>query len=265
MTLCSEHLEELRQAKALLENPSIAARFTHVLAQPIERGMALLPAAARDRIAGISEASIGAALNVALRTLGDDVRTSSNLSHKAAVAVSGAAGGAFGLAALAAELPVSTAIMLRSIADIARSEGEDLKDAETRIACLEVFALGGTRPGDDRAETGYFAVRAALAKAVGEAASYAATSGAARETAPPLIRLVGQIAARFSIPVTEKVAAQAVPIVGAAGGAMINVLFIAHFQDAAKGHFVVRRLERRYGTDKVRSAYAALPEAVPGG
>jgi hypothetical protein len=61
--------------------------------------------------------------------------------------LSGAIGGAFGLTALAVELPLSTAIMLRSIADIARSEGEDLTMVESRLACLEVFALGGRSDG----------------------------------------------------------------------------------------------------------------------
>lgn len=259
MKLSPEHTEELRQARRLLENPSIAARFSNVLAQPIEKGMVLLPAGARDEIYAISEMSLRAALTVALSTLGDGSRSSSNLAHKAAAALSGAAGGAFGLPALAAEMPISTAIMLRSIADIARSEGENLGDVETRVACLEVFALGGASRRDDAAEAGYFAVRAALARAVGEAASYVASSGTTRETAPALVRLVGQIAARFSIPVTEKAAAQAVPVVGAAGGAVINVLFIDHFQDVARGHFVVRRLERRYGADAVQTAYAAVP------
>ena len=41
---------------------------------------------------------------------------------------SGAAGGAFGLATLPVELPVSTIIMLRSIAAIARNEGEEPSD-----------------------------------------------------------------------------------------------------------------------------------------
>jgi len=47
--------------------------------------------------------------------------------HKMFVATSGAVGGAFGLPALTVELPVSTITMLRSIADIARSEGEKIK------------------------------------------------------------------------------------------------------------------------------------------
>ena len=46
------------------------------------------------------------------------------------VGASGAIGGAFGLASVAVELPISTTIMLRSIADIARSEGFDVRDRD---------------------------------------------------------------------------------------------------------------------------------------
>ena len=79
------------------------------------------------------------------------------------------------------------------------------------------------------------------------------------------MRLITQIATRFSIPVTEKAAAQAVPIIGAAGGALINTLFIDHFQDTARGHFVVRRLERIYGKSLVRTAYEAMNATVNDG
>ena len=55
-----------------------------------------------------------------------------------------------------------------------------------------------------------------------------------------------------------KVAAQAVPIVGAASGAAINLLFVTSFQKIASGHFVVRRLERTYGFEGVKSAYEEI-------
>jgi hypothetical protein len=58
--------------------------------------------------------------------------------------LSGAAGGTFGLAALPVELPVSTTIMLRSIAEIARSEGEDLSDPEASVS-----TIGGAMPLGD--------------------------------------------------------------------------------------------------------------------
>jgi hypothetical protein len=54
------------------------------------------------------------------------------------------------------------------------------------------------------------------------------------------------------------VAAEAMPILGAASGAAINVLFTRHFQELARGHFAVRRLERHYGPEAVRNAYEAL-------
>ena len=63
--------------------------------------------------------------------------------HKSIAVLAGAAGGAFGIASLPIELPFSTTIMLRSIADIGRTEGQDLSDPRTALACLEVFALGG--------------------------------------------------------------------------------------------------------------------------
>jgi hypothetical protein len=70
--------------------------------------------------------------------------------------------------------------------------------------------------------------------------------------------LIVNIAQRFSIQVTEKAAAQAIPAIGAAGGAIINTIFIDHFQDMAKGHFTVRRLEKIYGKDIIKAAYEEL-------
>lgn len=261
--LSRAHARELVRARTLLENPGMTARLTDALALPLESGMAYLPEGARDRIQSISETALRAALNAALSTLDEGMRPPSNRLHKLGGAISGALGGAFGLAALAAELPVSTSIMLRSIADVARSEGEELGRVDARMACLEVFALGGRTASDNAAESGYFAVRAALAKAVSDAVRYAATTGTVQQSAPTLVRLISQVAARFSIPVTEKAAAQSIPLVGAAGGALINLLFLDHFQDMAHGHFVVRRLERHYGKEAVLEAYRTLPEPDP--
>jgi hypothetical protein len=89
-------------------------------------------------------------------------KAASSYLHKALAATSGAVGGSFGLAALPIELPVSTVIMLRSIGDIARAEGEDLRDPETALSCLQVFALGGLKGDADAANSGYFAVRGLL-------------------------------------------------------------------------------------------------------
>ena len=97
-----------------------------------------------------------------------------------------------------------------------------------------------------------------MAKAVSEAATHLAKKGLMQKGAPALVRLVTQVAARFSIVVSEQAAVQAVPLVGAFGGAAINTLFMDHFQDMGRGHFVVRRLERKYGQDEVRRVYESL-------
>ncbi len=250
---------DLERAFALLEEPSFAAKTTRALGTPVNKAMALMPADWSDRVLSVTKSAVTKVLDFAAGSLKDEPKAaSSHLAHKLFSGVSGAVGGAFGLPALTLELPLSLLVMLRSIADIARSEGESVRSAETKLACLEVLALGGVGEAHDPAKNGYYAVRIALGSAVSEAVKFVAEKGVVREGAPALVRLVSAIAGRLSLQVSEKAAAQAIPILGAAGGAAVNLLFIDHFQDLARGHFTVRRLERHFGTETVRSAYEAL-------
>ena len=143
-----EDLVALRRAVRSLEQPGLAARLTNMVGKPIELIGDVLPASASHVIATATSKGLEAALKVALRTMQRTPHAGSQLLHKALATASGAAGGAFGLATLPIELPVSTIIMLRSIADIARSEGEDLSDPEVALSCVQVFALadGLARP-----------------------------------------------------------------------------------------------------------------------
>lgn len=259
MTLTAEDAAALAHAKQLLENPGLAAKLTGLIGMPIDKALRLLPDRWSEAVNTATKKAMDIALRAALVTFDErSPAKAREFLHKLAVAATGAGGGAFGLAGLPVELPLSTTIMLRSIADIARSEGEDLRTPEAKLACLEVFALGGRRARDDASESAYFAVRSVLAKAVSEAAQFIAEKGLVEEGAPVFIRLVAVLASRFGVVVSEKVAAQAVPAIGAAGGMVINVLFIDHFQDMARGHFIVRRLERAYGADLVRTEYERL-------
>ncbi|HEX4764209.1 MAG TPA: EcsC family protein [Usitatibacter sp.] len=259
-TLDKQDLADLARAKALLENPGLAVKFSSVLGSPVEAGMKMLPKKWQKTIHAATEAALMKALDVAVRTLGARrPLASSDRLHKVAAATSGAMGGAFGIAALGIELPISTTLILRSIADIAAAEGEDPRHLETKLACLTVFALGSTRDkSDDAAESAYFAARSALATAVTEASKYLAEKGLSKSGAPALVRLVALIASRFGVVVTQKTAAQMIPVIGAAGGAVINTLFIGHYQDMARGHFIVRRLEKIHGAEPVRLAYEAI-------
>ena len=100
--------------------------------------------------------------------------------------------------------------------------------------------MSGLNAKPDAAESGYFAVRGLLAKSVAEAARFIAERGGVAEGAPVVVRLIAQIASRFGVAVTQKLAAQAVPIIGALGGAAVNYAFIDHFQEVARAHFVMR-------------------------
>ena len=248
-------LAALRSAAAALEHPGLAARLTNMVGKPIELIGYALPASASQAITAATSKALEMALEVALRSMHQAPRAGSQRLHKALATASGAVGGAFGLASLPIELPLSTIIMLRSIAEIARSEGEDLSDPEAALSCVQVFALGG-RPGSaDASESGYFAVRGMLAKSVTQAARFVVERGVIEEGGPILVRFITQVASRFGLVVTQKLAAQAIPLVGALGGAAVNYAFIEHFQEVARGHFTVRRLERSYGKEAVRKAY----------
>ncbi|NWA24662.1 EcsC family protein [Pseudomonas gingeri] len=244
MSFSEEDRHELQCAKNLLENPGFVAKLTNIIGMPIEAALARLPNSVTSKITVITQSALMKALDAAVFTMKDvPGEKPSNLWHKAGIAVSGGVGGFFGFAGLSVELPLSTSIMLRSIADIARSHEERIDTDEAKQACLAVFALGGRSSKDDDSETGYYTVRAALAKSLSDGS---------------ILKLVATIAERFSVNVGEKAAAQAIPAIGAVGGALINLAFINHFQDMAHGHFIIRKLERRYGQKAVQQLYQSL-------
>ncbi len=259
--LSPEDMAALARAVDQLEHKGFARRLTNALGHEIERLGRMVPANITNVVDRAGESAIRTAFNTALRTLSPRGSTDQRIAHKAVATLSGTVGGAFGLAALPIELPFSTVVMLRSIAAIARASGEDLSQPEAALACLQVFALGTDKENQLALESSYFSVRAVLAKSVSEAARFVVNRGLADEGAPVIVRLISQIAARFGVVVSQKVAAQAVPIIGAAGGAAVNYAFIDHFQSIAEGHFTVRRLERAYGPEIVRAEYdRLLPE-----
>ncbi len=177
-----------------------------------------------------------------------DRQMASRWFGSASVAVTGAGGGAGGLASTLVEFPVTTTLMMRTILQIARDEGEDLSSPEARLACLQVFALGGQNDAPDVNESSYYMLRMGMAELLTQ------TAGRTLVEAAP--KLTAVVATRFGVPASWKFAGQAVPAVGAATGALINVAFIEHFRQKARGHFIVRRLERQYGQAVVQAEYS---------
>jgi hypothetical protein len=248
--------EALAAAVRRLEAPGFAGRMAALAGRPAAYVARALPGPAAGVVARAAEGALTRALGIALFSLRDQRFAGGRGVHSALASASGAVGGAFGLAALAIELPVSTAIMLRAIAAIAREEGEDLADPRSALACLEVFALGRAGPtAEEAGEAGYFAVRAVLARSLAQAADTVVSKGATHGGAALNLRVLAPIVARFGAVVSEKLAAQALAVVGALGGAAVNLAFIEHFQSLARGHFIIRRLERVYGPEAVRAEY----------
>lgn len=256
MTLSERDCLDLAEAVELLENPSFLIELASKLGVPLEKLIGRLPPGASGLVTRATHRALRRAMDLAVSSmqLTSDRGETTGL-HRRLVTASGAAGGFFGLAGLTVELPVTTMLMLRSIADIARTEGEDLMDPEARMECMKVFAFGSPRADDDAAESGYYAIRAGLAQGVERLLQ----KGGGRFIG----ELMARIAARFEGTVLERVATSGVPILGAVGGAAVNRLFIRHFQRMARGHFTVRRLERSHGAEAVRDAYESLRTGGP--
>jgi len=262
--LSPSHRKALERAHAQLESQGFAVRLADVAGQPLDRVLRMMPKIATAGLDRAVEAAILNCLKLAISSIEPNARhpPAGNLASLLA-GLSGGVGGFFGFVALPFELPVTTTLMLRAIAETARHNGEDLGKPEARLACLEVFALGAGK-SPKRLDLGYYAARAALSRLTEEASALLIERGFASLSAPLINRLTAEIASRFGVVVSERVAAGALPVIGAVGGATVNVVFMNHFQRVAQGHFTIRRLERQYGADVVRRHYEDLfPPRVP--
>lgn len=249
-----DEMEQLRWAYQHLEHPSLAARMSAVLAVPVEEGIKLLPKQWQKKIDRTAQATICRLLRPdTFPAMSGMSPQTSKWAHKFLATGAGAVGGFFGPLTLLAEMPAVTMLMLHAIADIAREEGEDLESDDARLACAQVFALGGRTKDDDAADLGYYALRIMLGLHFEQNVLTAAGA-----QIPGSIELARAITARFGVAISDHAAARAIPVAGAISGAVLNLIFMNHYQDVARGHFIVRRLERDYGNDRIRALYEQI-------
>lgn len=259
-----QDLIELKKAQTILENPGFIIKVVNYFGRPIELVFEKIDS---EIVNKATKKALETSLKTAINSINTNkLKTPNKKWHKFLSAASGAGGGFFGMAGLPFELPISTTIILRSIAEIAHYHGHNLNDRETQFACLEVFSLGSSKTKtDDSADSAYFAARGALAyemklavESVKGMSEKAIQEALAKGQMPILVKLINSIASRFGVTVSEKLIAQSVPFIGAAGGATINTLFAHHFQEMAEGHFIVKKLEKKYGEDVVKEYYNRL-------
>ena len=217
-------------------------RVSHLSA----RGLGM-PAGLQTKMRGIAETAIARAYDVAIIGLkgGTSRRAPDPVARRAtqaAVVASGVVGGMTGVAGFVPDIGVTTVLIMREIARIAREEGEDLATPDARRACLEVFALRGLGSDPSDSGVGYFSARMVM-----------------RGT--PMVMLVGEVSSRYGLALSQKFSLQMVPVAGALAGASLNAAFLAHYRDLARAHFTVRRLERQHG-NKVREVAALIRERI---
>ena len=272
-TISAEHLEAIKKAKLAMEHMGSAIKGVNLVGNTLETGSKLIPKKALTVIQKSTEKILLGLLKANLLTISKNktIKEPSKKTYKAIVMGSGAVGGFFGsmtgvgTAIFVSEMTITTKFILRSIMDIARSQGEDIYTLEGQMQCLEVFALGGQSKDDDGMDTSYYIARAALSAYLKSAtaasvqtAIKAAAKGASAMGSNAITKLITQIAARYSVLITEKLMAQAIPIAGAVGGGSMNFIFINHFQKMATAHFTLRRLERKYGEELIMKTYNEL-------
>jgi len=250
----NKELADLKKAKLLLEKDSFVIDIANFFGYLGEKIGNFLSPGRREKFSAYNVMLIEKSYELTVNTMSPALPPETEGRHIFYVTVSGAVGGV-GILTLFAELPVTTILMLRAVADIAKDEGEDYRHFDTKIAALEVFALGGNAVDEQTGETGYYAVRALLDKPLEESSKDIAKKGAAGIGAPFAVQFAAKVAAQYQTVLSAQVTAKAVPIVGAVAGAVINIIFLDLFQDKARGHFIVRRLERKYGIEEVKQSY----------
>ena len=187
-----------------------------------------LPAKTRARIDEATHLALGTAYGAAAGSHRN--RPGGDAAHRAAAAALGALGGLGGLPTALAELPVTTATILRSLQEIAARQGEAPDDAATRLACLQVLGAGGPLAEDDGTDFAFLGARLTL-------------------TGTAINNLIAQVAPRFAAVLAQKLAVKAVPALGAAAGAAVNFAFARYYQEMAHVHFGLRRLTRAGALD----------------
>ena len=224
----------LRQHRA---NGLLMKAVTFVGGQ-VEDTLKMLPKAARGQLDEAAKSALIQSYEMAGRTKSGTIGAAvkSDRMHKLMASLSGAIGGVGGLPTAIAELPVATTMIFRAVQSVAESYGEDPTSAETRVQCLAVFGSGGPGDADDGIDTSFFGARLGL--------TGAAVHG-----------LVSKVAPRFATILSQKLASQAVPILGAAAGAGTNYAFMQYYVEMAHVHFGLRKLARTYGEDAVEEAF----------
>ena len=181
-----------------------------------------LPSPVRRNLESATVKALGQAMKAATSTR-SMVPDQKSWLNQAVSAAMGAAGGAGGLPTALAELPVTTTLLLRVIQGVAVEHGFDAHAENVQFDCVQVFSAAGPLSEDDGADLAFLSARVAL-------------SGRAMQA------VIAKVAPRLALVLGQKLAAQAVPVLGAVAGASTNYAYTSYYEDMAHVHFGLRKL-----------------------
>ena len=235
---------ELRAlAKRYAKAGGLGLQVLNLVGGQAENLLERLPDPVKDGLEGATERALRIALDASTRSRDGAMPDGSAWLNRAVSTALGAAGGFGGLPSALAELPVTTTLLLRNIQATAHEHGFDPKDPEIEMACLQVFAAAGPLEHDDGANMAFFATRVTL-------------------TGATVHGLIARVAPRLATVLGQKLAAQTVPILGAAAGAATNYAYISYYQEIAAVHFGLKRLARDHGLAE-EDLHAAFRACLP--
>lgn len=205
-------------------------RLLNALGSQAENLIDRIPGPVRGQLEAATKRGLEATFGAAAASRGR-VPDGGDWFNTALTTAMGAAGGFGGLPSALAEVPVTTTVLMRAIQSIAEEHGFDPDSEEVRLACLDVFAAAGplAREGGET-DMGFLTMRVAL-------------------SGPGMRVMVARVTPIFAQVLGRKIAAQAVPVLGAVAGAATNYIYTSYYQDIARVRFGLMALARDRGLD----------------
>ena len=80
-------------------------------------------------------------------------------------------------------------------------------------------------------------------------------------TGPALHKLIATVAPKLAAALGQKLAAQAVPVLGAVTGAALNAAYLSYYREVARIRFALMRLAVQHGAEAVTVRFAKATEA----
>ncbi len=219
-----------RLAQMMRRASGVGLQVLSLIGHQAENLIDMLPGPVRAGLERATAAALEQSFDAAARTRRGRIADASDWLTRAITVGTGAVGGLGGLPSALAELPVTTTVILRAIQTIADEHGFDPALPEIRAACLRVFAAAGPLDGDDGTDLSFLTMRLTV-------------------TGSAVHGIIAKVAPRLAVPLGQKLATQAVPVIGAAAGAATNYVFTSYYQEVARVQFGLMRLAAQTGEE----------------